>query len=171
MKEKDVIHDYKVKKYIFYAEKEDGSYGPVEGGSYMIENELDDFWFKKSHLEKTLRAQLLKGEISPVQYYMVLEEMTVAELADRSGVCKVRVKKHLKPEGFRKTHVSDLEKYAKAFDVPVANFFQIIETSSGLNPNYHFYFEDEARKDKVRVIQQKTENPLMVVTKTEERTQ
>ena len=107
MKEKDVIHDYKVQKYILYAEKNDGSYGTVEGGSYMIENELDDFWFKKSHLEKTLRERLLKGEISPINYYMVLEEMTVAELADRAGICKVKVKCHLKPGSFKKA-VSNL---------------------------------------------------------------
>ncbi len=169
MKEKDVIKDYKVQKYILYAEKNDGSYGTIEGGSYMIENELDDFWFKKSHLEKTLREQLLKGDISPVYYYMVLEEMTVAELADRAGICKGKVKCHLKPAKFKKARVGDLQKYAKAFNVPLANFFQIIETSTGLNPNFHFYFEEESKKDVHRIVQHPAQNPLMVVTKIEEK--
>jgi len=170
MKEKDVIHDYKEKKYIFYAEKDDGTYGTVEGGSYMMENEIDDFWFKKSHLEKTLRGQLLKGDISPINYYMILEEMTVAELASRSGICKCRVKRHIKPEGFKKASIGELQKYAKAFNVQMANFFQIVETSTGLNPNYHFYFEEEPKKDKYMVVQHKAQNPLMVITKIEERT-
>lgn len=170
MKEKDIITNYKVQKYILYAEKNDGSYGTVEGGSYMIENELDDFWFKKSHLEKTLRERLLKGEISPINYYMVLEEMTIAELADRAGICKGKVKCHLKPGSFKKTSVGDLQKYAKAFNVPMANFFQIIVTSTGQNPNFHFYFEEESKKDKVQIAQHAAQNPMMVLTKTQERT-
>lgn len=170
MKEKDVIKDYKEKKYIFYAEKNDGTYGTVEGGSYMMENEIDDFWFKKSHMEKMLRERLLKAEISPLYYYMVLQEMTVAELADRSGMRKGKVKCHLKPEHFKKTRVSDLQKYAKAFNVQLANFFQIVETSTGLNPNYHFYFEEEAKKDAHLIVQHPAQNPIMVVTKIEERT-
>jgi len=92
MKEKDVISDYKIQKYILYAEKNDGSYGTVEGGSYMIENDLDDFWHKKSHLEKTLRERLLKNEITAIYYFMVLEEMTIAELASRAGIRKGKVK-------------------------------------------------------------------------------
>ncbi len=170
MKEKDVIHDYKVQKYILYAEKNDGSYGPVEGGSYMIENELGDFWHKKNHLEKMLREQLLKGEISPLYYYMVLGEMTVSELAGRSGLGKRKVKCHIRPEGFKKTRIGDIQKYAKAFNIPVANFFQVIETSTGLNPNYHFYFEEESVKDKFQVAQHPSQNPLVVETKIEERT-
>ncbi|MCK9611793.1 MAG: hypothetical protein PHR81_12650 [Bacteroidales bacterium] len=169
MKEKDVIHDYKVQKYILYAEKNDGSYGTVEGGSYIIENDLDDFWHKKNHLEKTLRERLYKGEITPVYYYMVLGEMTVAELAGRAKICKVKVRCHLKPSGFKKARVGDLGKYAKAFNIPLANFFQVIETSTGLNPNYHFYHEEENIKDAFRVAQHKVQNPWVVITKTEEK--
>ncbi len=169
MKEQEVNKDYKVKKYILYAEKNDGTYGPVEGGSYMMENELDDFWFKKSHMEKMLRERLLTGEISPLNYYMVLQEMTVAELADRAGVCKRKVKCQMKPERFKKARVSDLQKYAKAFNIPLANFFQVIETSTGLNPNYHFYFEEESKKDAQLIAQHGQQNPLIVVTKIEER--
>ena len=43
MKEDEVIKDFKKQKFILFAEKNDGSYGEVEGGSYLIENELDDF--------------------------------------------------------------------------------------------------------------------------------
>jgi hypothetical protein len=169
MKEKDIISDYKVQKYILYAEKDDGSYGTVEGGSYIIENDLEDFWHKKSHLEKTLREQLLKNEITAVYYFMVLEEMTVAELSSRSGICKGKVKCHLKPEKFGKVKLSDLQKYAKAFNVPVANFFQIILTSTGHNPKYHFYHEEEAKKDAFQITQEQTQNPSLIITQVEER--
>lgn len=170
MKEKDIITNYKVKKLILYAEKNDGSYGTVEGGSYMIENELDDFWFKKSHLEKTLRERLLKGEISPIYYFMVLHEMTIGELAGRAGICKAKVKCNLKPGSFKKARVGDLQKYAKVFNVPLADFFQVIVTSTGQNPNFHLYFEEETKKDAFQIVQHPAQNPMMVVTKTEERT-
>ncbi len=169
MKEKDVISDYKVQKYILYAEKNDGSYGTVEGGSYIIENDLDDFWHKKSHLEKTLRERLLKNEITPVYYFMVLEEMTVAELASRAGIGKGKVKCHLKPGRFHKITLNDLQKYAKVFNIPVANFFQILLTSTDQNPKYHFYHEAETKKDTFQMTQTQTQNPALIITKVEER--
>jgi hypothetical protein len=169
MKEKDVISDYKVQKYILYAEKNDGSYGTVEGGSYIIENDLEDFWHKKSHLEKTLRERLLKNEITVIYYFMVLEEMTVAELASRAGICKRKVKCHLKPGKFNKIKIGDLQKYAKAFNIPVANFFQIILTSTGQNSKYHFYHEEETQKDAFQITQLQTQNPSIIITKSEER--
>ncbi|MEI6122543.1 MAG: hypothetical protein WCQ95_02835 [Bacteroidota bacterium] len=169
MKEKDVISDYKVQKYILYAEKNDGSYGTVEGGSYIIENDLPDFWHKKSHLEKTMRQRLLDNEITPIHYFMVLEEMTVAELASRAGISKGKVKCHLNPKKFHKTKVSDLQKYAAVFNIPMANFFQILLTSTDQNPKYHFYFEEETQKDKYHFIQTQTNNPTIIITKVEER--
>jgi len=169
MKEKDIITDYKVQKYILYAEKDDGSYGTVEGGSYIIENDLDDFWHKKHHLEKTLRDRLIKNEITSIYYYMVLEEMTVSELASRAGISKRRVKAHLNPEKKCKLNVSDLQKYGRVFNVPVANFFQIILTSTDQNLKYHFYHEEDDKKDIYQVTQEETKNPLLMITKAEER--
>lgn len=169
MKEKDIISDYKVQKYILYAEKDDGSYGTVEGGSYLIENDLEDFWHKKRHLEKTLRERLINNEITIIHYYMVLEEMTVSELASRAGICKRRVKCHLKPNKTGKIHVRDLVKYSRVFNVPVANLFQIILTSTDQNPKYHFYHEDDDQKDIYQITQMETKNPGLIITKVEER--
>ena len=169
MKEKDLISDYKVQKYILYAEKNDGSYGTVEGGSYIIENDLDDFWHKKNHLEKSLRERLLKNEITPIYYFMVLEEMTVSELASRAGIAKCRVKQHLKPGKFAKARVGDLQKYAGAFNVPVANFFQMVLTSNDQNSKYHFYHQEEAAKDRYSIAQTATANAVVILTKVEEK--
>jgi len=169
MKEKDIISDYKVQKYILYAEKNDGSYGTVEGGSYMMENDMDDFWRKKSHLEKTLRERLIKNEITVIYYFMVLEEMTVTELSSRAGICKGKVKSHLQPGKISKVSLADLQKYAKAFNIPIANFFQIILTSTDQNPKYHFYHEEDNQKDLYQITQQETQNPNLIITKAEER--
>lgn len=168
MKENEVIKDYKVQKYILYAEKEDGTYGTVEGGSYLIENDLEDFWQKKKHLEQTLREKLLKNEISVIRYLMTLEEMTGNELALRAGLSYRKVKKHLTSEGFQKIKVYELKKYSKVFNLPIAGFFQIILTNSGQNFNYHFYYENKLNTEKFIIKQTETANPCMVLTKTEE---
>jgi transcriptional regulator with XRE-family HTH domain len=169
MKEKEVIKDYKVQKYVLYAEKEDGSYGTVEGGSYLIENDLDDFWHKKQHLEKTLREKLINNEISIIHYYMVLGDMTPAELASRAGICKRKVNKHLRAETFAKASVSDIQKYSRVFNVPVSAFFQIILTGSDLNPLYHFYHEENQKQDQYIITQTPTNNKNLMITKAEER--
>ena len=139
MKEKDLIRDYKVQKYIFYAEKEDGTYGSAEGGSYLMENLIDDFWHKKRHIERSLRARLLAGEISPLMYLMVLEDISAGELAARAGVGLRKVKKHLTVKGFASMRLTEALKYAAALNQPVANLFQINLSEGDQNFFYHFY--------------------------------
>ena len=51
------------------------------------------------------------------------------ELASRAGLSKFRVKKHINLKGFQNARVSDLVKYANAFNIPVANFFQVVKKS------------------------------------------
>ena len=168
MKEDEVIKDFKKQKFILFAEKNDGSYGEVEGGSYLIENELDDFWFKKRHLEKTMREKLVNAEFSPVYYYMMLEDLTVSELASRAGIRQCKVKKHIKSDYFKKVTVEELKKYAQVFDVELSNFFQIILSSQDQNIKYHLYNEDENKKERILVKQYKTKNPYVVITKAED---
>lgn len=168
MKEDEVIKDFKKQKFILFAEKNDGSYGEVEGGSYLIENELEDFWFKKRHLEKTMREKLLNGDISPVYYYMMLEDLTVSELASRAGISKSKVKKHIINDNFKKVTVGELKKYAEVFGVELSNFFQIILSSQDQNIKYHLYNEEENKKERILVNQVKTKNPYVVLTKAED---
>lgn len=168
MKEEEIIKDFKKQKFILFAEKNDGTYGEVEGGSYLIENELEDFWFKKRHLEKTLREKLINNEFSSVYYYMMLEDLTVSELSSRAGISKRRVKKHINNDGFKRATVAELKKYADVFGVEIANFFQIVLSSHDQNIKYHLYNEEENKKERLLVNQQKTGNPYIVLTKAEE---
>ncbi|UCG27754.1 MAG: hypothetical protein JSV24_12410, partial [Bacteroidales bacterium] len=83
MKEKDLYVDYKPQQHIYYVEKEDNKYGPIISGSFLAKNYLDDYWFKQKNLEMSLRNKILEGEISPVYYYMTLQELSIADLALR----------------------------------------------------------------------------------------
>ena len=83
MKEKDGYIDCPEQQVILYVEKEDGKYGPIQTGSYITRNFLDDYELKRKHLEDSLRNKIQNKEISPIYYYMVLEDLTISELAAR----------------------------------------------------------------------------------------
>jgi len=163
MKEKDIREDYEPQQLVMYVEKDDGTYGPIQTGSYLSKNYLDDFWYKKSNLEQALATQMMAGEISPIHYFMVLQELSVAELASRVGLNVFRVKRHLKAQYFKNIKLSVLKRYADVFGIPVASFFQILllEEPQGLKSSYikdkeptYFQIEDN-----------ETSNPFVVLKK------
>jgi len=162
MKEKDIHEDYEKQQLIMYVEKDDGTYGAIQTGSYLTKNYLDDFWLKKRNLEKKLSEQLRNNEISAVYYYMLLNELSVAELAARTGIRKCRVKKHLRAKGFPGIRVKELQRYAHVFNIPVANLFQVIvyEEMDEIRALYIKEHEPET----LSIVQKGTDNPSMVFT-------
>lgn len=128
MKEKDVRVNYREHQLILYAEKKDGSYGPVRTGSYITKNYIDDYWLKRHNLERDCLAKVRAGEISPIACYMILEELTPSELASRVKIPARKVKRHMKPEHFGEATVEQLQRYCGVFNVPLASMFQAIVT-------------------------------------------
>lgn len=126
MKEKDVYVDFKKHMVIIFAEKEDGSYGSMQTGSYLAKKYLDDFWEKMEHFHNIAFTQLKNNEISPIAYYIITKEMGVADIAARVGISLSLVKKHMKQEHFENMKLSTAKRYAEIFGIPVANLFQII---------------------------------------------
>jgi hypothetical protein len=119
MKEKDGYIDCPQQQVILYVEKEDGKYGPIQTGSYITRNFLDDYELKRKHLELTLRNKIQNKEVSPIYYYMVLEDLTISELAARVKLRKTKVKKHLEYESFHSIRNEILTQYADVFNVSV----------------------------------------------------
>ena len=111
---------------ILYVEKEDHTYGPVQTGSYMVENYLDDFFDKKEKLRQKRLQELLAGEISPLAYYKDLVDIGEGDLACRVGVSRRKLRFHMTPKGFSRITVAQLERYATIFGIPVAQLFQIV---------------------------------------------
>jgi hypothetical protein len=161
MKEKDAKIDFKKQQVILYTEKEDHSFGATQTGSYISGMYLDDFREKKKKLDDQLSEMWKKEEISPVYYYMMMEEMTITDLADRVGLSKSRVKQHFTIAGFLKIRIAHLKKYAEIFNVPLANFFQIIYTNQDSHWRTHFDENDQT----IKLDQTQTANPLLVITK------
>jgi transcriptional regulator with XRE-family HTH domain len=169
MKEKDILTDFKGQQLILYAEKEDQTIGPVQTGSYLAGNYLDEFYHIWGKFEKELFEKVLNQEISPVARYKTLEELSLSELAARAGIPKRRVRKHLKYKYFVKATVKELQRYADVFNVPVANFFQIISTKQDGNWNIGHNVE-KAKSRPLTISQEKTPNPLLVITNPDKNT-
>jgi transcriptional regulator with XRE-family HTH domain len=147
LKEKDA--QFKTdRKLVMYVEKNDGVYRPIETGSYMIETHFDDFLEKRHKLKNSCSDKLKKGEISPIEYYRVLINISVSDLASRIGLSSRRVKKHLQPENFKSIKLNILKRYAEVFRVPVANMFQILD-------------QDDSNQ---KFEQIKSENPYIITT-------
>jgi transcriptional regulator with XRE-family HTH domain len=164
MKEKDVLVDFDAQQFVIYAEKSDGSFSPVQTGSYITKNYLDDFFNLNDRLYDSLLEKLKNGEISPIFFYMTIEDLTISELAARAGITKSGVRKHINPKGFQKATVSMLSKYAYVFNIPVANLFQVINTREDRSWNMGFR-EETVISESDQISQVITDNPLLVETK------
>jgi hypothetical protein len=119
MKEKDLKVDFKEQEVVLYVEKEDQSYGAMVTGSYAAKNYLDDYFSKQKNLEKELKDDLKNGKISPVYFFMKMQDMGIGDLAKRIGVSKRKLRKHFDPAGFKKLDEAMLQKYAVVFGISV----------------------------------------------------
>ncbi len=109
MREKDLAVDCPYHQVVLYAEKDDGTYGPFQTGSYMAGVNISEHFRVTGNLNRSLVEQLKSGAISPVNYFMITEGLTVDEMASRTGISKFRVKRHLTIHGFRKMKISTSE--------------------------------------------------------------
>jgi hypothetical protein len=119
MKEKDLYIDNNNHEIILFAEKEDESYEAIKCGSYLVSHYLSDFYGKKENLASALSEELKKGNISPVFYYMLMQDIGPGDLAKRVGISKRKLRKHFRPDVFAKLGSDVLQKYAIIFDVTV----------------------------------------------------
>jgi len=130
MKEKDGYTDCPQQQVILYVEKEDGKYGPIQTGSYLTRNFLDDYELKKKHLEVSLRKKIQDKEVSPIYYYMVLEDLTLSELAARVKLRKAKVRKHLEYRSYDSIKSEILKQYTDVFNVSVDDLNQLMNHPS-----------------------------------------
>jgi hypothetical protein len=163
MKEKDLNIDCPYHQVVLYAEKEDGTYGPFQTGSYMAGVNISEHFKVTSNLSKLLIEQLKAGTISPIYYFMMIEGLNTDELAGRTGIAKFRIKKHLTLKGFRKMKIGSLIRYGNVFNIPVANMFQIINTIE--DRNWDMGYQGEVDDSKTgSITQKKTNNPYVIET-------
>ena len=134
MKEKEAAVDCPEHRMVLFVEKEDGSFGATVTGSYLTRNYLDDYKDKHRRLYDQYERKMAANEISPVAYYIVRREMSVADLAARVGLSVRKVRRHMDPRHFGEVTVSQARSYAEVFNVPVAQLFEIVKGIDSQNP-------------------------------------
>ena len=124
MKKENVPQDMsslgKITKEVCYATDSSGKYVTELSSGWDVKiNALDVAW--KDIEERTTKAKqrVLKGEASPLLFFMEYRLMDISILSDYTGFWKWQIKRHLKPAVFNKLSDKKLQKYAGAFNVKV----------------------------------------------------
>lgn len=109
-------------KELCYATDENGNYTTElsegwEPKTIALNNSLEEI---NERIEDA-KKQVLKGEASPIAYFMELNRMDVGILASYVEKWQWQVKRHFKPNVFKNLSTKTLEKYAAVFSISVEN--------------------------------------------------
>lgn len=124
MKKEDIPQDdgalNKLTKEIVYAVDSSGNYTTELSTGWDVKTTaLDVAWNDIEQRIAAAKQKVLNNEASPLLYFMELRLMEIGIVAAYTGFWKWTIKKHFKPEVFKKLSAEKLEKYAKAFNVTV----------------------------------------------------
>lgn len=98
-----------------------------------LDDQIETFYSQRQLEMDRLKSDVLSGRISPISLLMAYQQLTLPDLASRVKLSKRKVQKHLTPAGFRTITVEILQRYARVFDVTVADFFQFMLVKEGAN--------------------------------------
>lgn len=105
-------------KELCYAVDETGRYATGLSEGWEIKaNALDLAWDDIRKRVNDAAAKVKAGEASPILFFMELKLMDPAIVSAYTGFWKWTVKRHLKPEVFKKLSEKQLKKYASLFEV------------------------------------------------------
>jgi hypothetical protein len=110
----------KLTKEVVYAVDNSGNYTTdLSTGWDVKANALDVAWEDIEQRIKDAREKVVRGEASPLLYFMELRLMDPGILSAYTGFWKWTVKRHLKASAFNKLSEEKLKKYAEAFNITV----------------------------------------------------
>ena len=103
-----------------YAVDENGQYATISTSGWEVEevvlrDVIDDF----AKLAEEAKSRVIKGNTSPIEYYMNKYFMDLPALAAGMSLTKWRVKRHFNPKVFNKLNNDMLQKYADFFNLDV----------------------------------------------------
>ncbi|MFT3902744.1 MAG: hypothetical protein QM727_06200 [Niabella sp.] len=105
---------------VAYVVDEEGKYGTAQSTGWRVKSEaLDIAWHEVEQKIESARQKVLRGEASPILYYMEKKIMDTSILASYTGFWKWKVKRHLKPDVFAKLSEAKLRKYADIFEITI----------------------------------------------------
>lgn len=111
---------YGKSKELSYHYKEGGNFEKIVGFHPDQDRViLQQAWDLFHERIEEARQKVLKGEVSPVVYFMEKTLLDPLNLSMMAGISLWRVKRHFKPRVFKKLNQKTLAKYAEAFNVSV----------------------------------------------------
>ena len=103
-----------------YAVDENGQYTRISTSGWEVEEVvLRDVVNDFEKLAREAKTRVVKGETSPIEYFMNKYFMDVPALAASVGLARWRVKRHLNPRVFNKLNAKLLQRYADFFQVDI----------------------------------------------------
>jgi len=126
MKKEDVPQDLsslgKITKEVCYATDESGKYTTELSKGWDVKiTALDAAWDEIADRVEQAKQKVLKGGASPLLYFMEKALMDTSILADYTGFWQWQIKRHLKPDVFKRLSDKKLQRYAEVFNVSVAD--------------------------------------------------
>jgi hypothetical protein len=103
-----------------YAVDENGQYATIPTSGWEVEevvlrDVVDDF----AKLAEEAKSRVIKGNTSPIEYYMNKYFMDLPSLAAGMSLTKWRVNRHFNPKVFNKLNNEMLQRYADFFNLDV----------------------------------------------------
>jgi hypothetical protein len=105
---------------VCYVKNEDGKYEKALSSGWQVKNDaLDGAWDEITRRCEEAKNAFLAGKKSPILYYMELNLMDMPTLSGYTKFWSFSIKRHLKPNVFKKLSDNKLERYAKAFRISI----------------------------------------------------
>lgn len=109
-----------ITREVQYAVDENGKYVKTFSKGWEPKNIVNELAWKDIEDNMNLANERISaGKASPIMYFMEKCQMNVALLAEYVEISKWKVKRHLKPRGFKKLKPDQLENYAKVLGTSV----------------------------------------------------
>lgn len=109
-----------ITREVQYAVDENGKYVKTFSKGWEPKNIVNELaWEDIQEMVDEADKKIKSGKASPIMHFMAKNQMNVSLLADYVELSTWKVKKHLKPKGFKKLKQQQLDNYAKIFNVSI----------------------------------------------------
>jgi len=117
---------------IHYAVDEQGKYVQVQSaGCESVNITNSQAWEVINKRIEEAKKNVAAGKLSPLAFYMAVNQMDIHLLSQYVGMFKWRVRRHLKVKVFAGLNPAIIQRYAKVFNVSVEQLLSPIETQTG----------------------------------------
>ena len=115
--EKGALQDF---TELCYVTDDEGNYTTLSSWGWEVKSiALEASLSRLQEQIDQAKADVLAGRKSPIVYYMLLNRMDWAVLADAMHRWQWVIKRHSKPSVFKKLSSKTLQQYAEVFDITV----------------------------------------------------